>query len=100
MVLRSRVQIYKINPSSGSFEDSIDCPESVEGLAFDGTNLWFSDVGPILVSSWRVIYKMDLTGNILETYNSPCYVPGSLVCDGAFLYCIDSEYKRIFKLGI
>jgi len=93
-------QIYKINPSSGSFEDSIDCPESVEGLAFDGTNLWFSDVGPILVSSWRVIYKMDLTGNILETYNSPCYVPGSLVCDGAFLYCIDSEYKRIFKLGI
>jgi hypothetical protein len=94
----SNLQFLKINPSTGNVEDTYNCPRHVGGLAFDGTNLWFS------ISydqyDWNVIRRMDLSGNTLETYNSPCYTPGGLASDGSFLYCIDPDNKRFFKIGI
>jgi hypothetical protein len=95
-------ELCKINPSSGSIESAYDFySRNLAGLTSDGTNLWCSFSYDYF--DWTAIYKMDTTGNFIETYNSPCYTPGALTSDGSFLYCIGSDInspeKRIFKLG-
>ncbi len=95
-------ELCEINPSNGNIESSFDFySRNLGGLASDGTYLWASFSYDQY--DWNVIEKMDLQGNVIERYNSPCYTPGSLASDGSSLYCIGSDInsheKRIFKLG-
>lgn len=97
-------ELSRVNPSNGNIESSFDFySRNLGGLASDGTNLWVSFSYDQY--DWNVIQKLDLEGNVIEQYNSPCYTPGVLACDGSsFLYCIGSDAysieRRIFKLGI
>ena len=96
-------ELCEIDPSDGSIESSFDFySRNLGGLASDGSNLWASFSYDQY--DWNVICEMDLQGNVIERYNSPCYTPGALASDGSFFYCIGSDKysteRRIFKLGI
>lgn len=92
-------ELCEIDPSDGSIGSSFDFySRNLGGLTSDGTYLWVSFSYDQY--DWNVIEKMDLEGNIIETYNSPCYTPGPIACDGSVLYCIDAVNWRIFRLGI
>jgi len=91
--------LQKIDPSSGNIESTYDSPTTwPAGFAFDGTDLWVSDGYNSYY--WPSIFKIDLSGNILDTYNSPCFYPWGVAFGDSYLYCIDFEHKRIFKVGI
>jgi len=101
--LMSEDKLSEINPSNGNIESSFGFySRNLGGLVSDGTNLWASF--SYNQYDWNVIRKLNLEGDIIEKYNSPCYTPRVLACDGSFLYCIgfdiSSSEKRIFKLGI
>jgi len=98
-------ELQKINPSNGNVEGTYDFSTSLPtGFAFDGTDLWLS-IGddPYDWNDWQAIYKIDLSGKVLETYNAPSYGTGALAFDGSFLYCIGLSKSlwehRIYKLG-
>ncbi len=92
-------KLCRIDPSNGNVEEVHDLnSRDLGGLAYAGTNLWASFSYDQY--DWTVIYKIDMSGNFIETYNSPCYRPGVLAGSGSFLYCIDAWNRRIFKLGI
>jgi hypothetical protein len=92
-------EMCEIDPTNGNIESSFDFySRNLGGLTSDGTNLWASFSYDQY--DWNIIEKMDLEGNVVEKYNSPCYTPGALACDGSYLYCIDYWNHRIYKLGL
>jgi hypothetical protein len=94
--LRDRLQ--KIDPSNGIVENTYNSPTTwPAGFAFDGANLWLSDGYNSYY--WPAIFKIDLSGNLIDRYNSPCFYPWGLAFGDSYLYCIDFENKRIFKVG-
>ena len=92
-------ELCEINPADGGIESSFDFySRNLGGLTSDGTCLWASFSYDQY--DWNIIEKMDLEGNVIEIYNSPCYTPGALAFGGSLLYCIDAGNNRIYKLGI
>lgn len=90
--------LQTVNPSDGSVEGTYDSPVLLpSGLAFDGTDLWISAGYDII--HWPAIYKIDLSGNILDIYDSPCYSSAGFAFGDSCLYCVDFGNNRIFKLG-
>lgn len=76
--------------------DTINIPVEADpqGLAFDGTNLWFSD------NFNYKIYEIDLSGNIQNSFDCPVAGSGpqGLAFDGAFLWHADWFEEKIYKL--
>jgi hypothetical protein len=64
----------------------------IHGLAFDGSNLWYSD------QSENKIYKIDNSGNIIFSFNSPGPSPTGLTFDGTYLWNTNDSNFRIYKL--
>jgi DNA-binding beta-propeller fold protein YncE len=95
----SENKLYRLD-TSGNIIDSIDFvgySDSI-GLAFDGTNLWipgFSSPHP-----YRVIHKLDASGNILNSIYTPTLQPSGLAFDGTYLWAIDSDKGKIYKMDI
>jgi len=87
-----------ISPSSFQtfdFGGPFDSPGSIpRDLAFDGTYLWNAD------SSADKIYKLDTSGNIIDSFDSPGSGPSGLTFDGTYLWNADSTTDRIYKLDI
>ena len=85
-----------ISPSSFQtfdFSGPLDSPESNPlGLAFDGTYLWNAD------HSDDKIYKLDTSGNIIDSFDSPGAGPSGLTFDGTYLWHADYLLNKIYKL--
>lgn len=64
------------------------------GLAFDGNDLWNVDYGT------DMIYKLDRSGNVLDSFACPGTYPRGLAFDGTFLWNADSSQNRIYKLDL
>jgi hypothetical protein len=73
---------------------------SVQGLAFDGTNLWLAAGG-----SDDLIVKMDTTGGVLSTvraFGSPPEGEGvvrDMAFDGTFLWIPNNETNEIYRVN-
>ncbi len=74
--------------------DSFPTPDSVtpHGLTFDGTNLWCAGY------SNDTIYKLDMSGNTILSFNSPGQSPTGLTFDGTHLWSTDDVTLQIYKL--
>ncbi len=84
-------------PKTAEAIDSFPSPyHSPEGLAFDGTYLWHTDL-------WSdKIYKLDISGNIIESFDSPGNLSTGLVFDGTYLWLSDpggrDSQGKLYKL--
>jgi streptogramin lyase len=90
--------IYQLDPQDGDILAVIPyAGTSPQGLAFDGRNLWQSDIGG------RMIYKLDpITGEIRDSFTAPgpenCQTIG-LGWDGVNLWNADSrDPERIWEV--
>jgi len=79
----------------GRVVSSFDSPGGgAAGLAWDGTNLWHSDVGT------NTIYKLNpATGAVISSFASPAGDPAGLAWDGTYLWCCDNWLHKIYKLN-
>lgn len=86
-----------ISITPASFQNMIfsypfDSPGQVpRGLAFDGTHLWHAD------SSTDKIYKLDLTGQVIQTFDTFGTSPVGLAFDGTNLWLADSSADMVRK---
>ena len=82
---------------------SFDSPGKVSSdLAWDGTYLWNLDKAD------GKIYKLDTSGNVIDSINAPGYInqysaSGGLAWDGTYIWCTDDGWEKshineIFKL--
>ena len=88
---------------AGLFKMDIDCvtkesyyaPPGYEynGLAFDGTFLWAVDK-----KDW--IYKIDMSGNIIEEFRSPFDHPLGMTFDGTYYWLAAYGDNKIYQLDI
>jgi len=85
------------NTYSGTFINSFASPDSdVQGLAWDGTNLWFAG------DYNDKIYKLNPnTGEVISSFATPDNSPRGLVWDGTYLWLAGSDYynPKIYKLN-
>jgi DNA-binding beta-propeller fold protein YncE len=65
---------------------------SPEDLAFDGQYLWCVDNGS------DEIHKIDTSGNLVTSIESPTDSPGGLTFDGMHLWTTDYTDEKIYKL--
>jgi len=90
-------RIFKLN-LTGDIIDSFIIPIGTDtwGLTYDGTHLWISDPNA------DMIYKMDTSGTILDSFDSPGSTPTGLAFDGENLWCAVSSgwpsFGMIYKL--
>jgi hypothetical protein len=62
------------------------------GLTFDGTYLWNAD------NDTDKIYKLDTSGNIVDSFDSPARYSGDLAFDGTYLFVVGNWDHKIHKL--
>jgi len=70
---------------------SFDFDHGGDDLAWDGEHLWATDANEFK------IYKLDTSGNVLSSFNSPDVVPRGITWDGEHLWVNSSSRRRIYK---
>lgn len=91
-------QIYIVDPadpttSAGSITyTNIKAPN---GVTFDGTYLWVSDVGGGPTPA--TIYQIDYSGNIQTSWSPPASAPTGITWDGTYLWISDSGNNEVYK---
>ena len=101
-------KIYKIDPSDGSFIPFNSPGNEPTGLAWDGSYLWLVDgfVRETYPYSRRYdrtfyIYKIDPSdGHIINKLAYPYEYPEGLAWDGSYLWLVDSDEEKIYKIEV
>ncbi|MEI6613440.1 MAG: hypothetical protein WCL37_00955 [Chrysiogenales bacterium] len=84
--------ILVVNTDSGTIEKSISQPGfTINGLVFDGSNLWTID------ASQNKIYRLDETGAMVNIYQPPSRSASGLAFSQGFIWCGD-QMGKIYKL--
>ena len=85
-------KILQVDPDTAEILSSFPNPGTrVDGLAFDGSYLWVSDMAML------TIYQLTLEGEVVRTFLSPGQSPRGLTFDGVFLWNVDGN-QRIYQL--
>jgi hypothetical protein len=64
-----------------------------EGIAWDGESLWVSD-------NSGVIFKVDPTGKVVDSFRAPDVTPQGLTWDGSGLWVFTTNHSVIYKVQI
>ena len=84
--------ILVVNTDSGTIERSISQPGfTINGLVFDGINLWTID------ASQNKIFRLDETGAMVNVYQPPSRSAAGLAFAQGFIWCGD-QMGKIYKL--
>ena len=88
-------RIWKINPSTGSIEQSFSKPSWLStrclGLSYDGSYLWIGD------DDNDKINKCDLNLSLVSSFSSPGTYPGGIATDGSYLYITNCSPGKVYK---
>ena len=92
---RPASMIYKASPIDGAILDSIPPPTgNINGLTFDGTNLWYCD------AITRRIYKIAGDGTVLLSFFAPSFAPSGLTVAKGYLWSVDFSEQMIYQIDI
>ena len=95
---KSENKIYKWEISEGlakNIIDSIPSPAFIPAdLAYDGSYLWATS------AITDIIYKLDATGSIEQSFDSPGSLPTGLAYDGIYLWNADADSDKIYKMDL
>ena len=94
-----RGRIYKLGPENGSVVLSLELPFWPSGLTFDGTDLWVTGQQKV-INGDKQIYRVSLSGKILDSYEPPGSDPEGLTWDGKYLWNCDIADDMIYQLLI
>ncbi len=91
---RDRDWLYAVDPSTGSFVDSVACPSfSPLGLAYGDGCLWISGYYE------NHIYRLDLsTRRVTDVIGTPSSLTVGLAWQDGYVWACDAEAKEIVKL--
>ena len=86
--------LNKLDPIDGTVLDQIAVPDAsrTSGLAWDGSAFWITDAAA------DVITKVDLSGNILMSFDAPSTGSVGLACDGEYLWDVDWQSDDLHKI--
>ena len=86
--------LVKLDPMNGTVLDQIVVPAAsrTSGLAWDGSAFWITD------ATADVISKVDLSGNILMSFDAPSTGSVGLAWDGAYLWDVDWVSEELHKI--
>lgn len=88
--------VYQLNPNNGDIIKQWKYPgPQAWGMTFDGDNLWINDFAE------KKVYEMDLTGNVLSSFNIPDQEGGAkgITWDGQYLYIMGWTSPTIYKVN-
>ena len=64
------------------------------GLTWDGSYLWSVDQADDMV------YQMDTSGNVVETWAAPAVEPYGITFDGQYLWILDNDARKVFQVAM
>ena len=86
--------VYQINPANGAVLNSFIAPGETTRLAFDGVDLWGTDI------TNNLIYRFSTTGGVpLQQFASPASGTNTVAWDGANLWVGSTSTDLIYKLN-
>ena len=94
--------IYKYDSTGNlisTITPSVSQPSYCEGLAFDGTSLWFNDPRNTNIEEPNDrTYILDQLGNLLTEYPATGNFPTGLAFDGTYIWSIDNDLDQLHKI--
>ncbi len=94
-----RSEVIEIDPATGANISSFSLPESAsggpDGLAFDGEFLYY-----INAFGNDIIYKMDQSGTVVDSFNFSAYAIDALGYSGEFLLALDYTTDLIYEVSV
>lgn len=94
--------IYKYDPTGNlisTITPSISQPAYCQGLAFDGTSLWFNDQRDSNIGEPNDrTYILDQLGNLLTEYPATGNFPTGLAFDGTYIWSVDNDLDQLHKI--
>ena len=89
-------RVYQIN-GEGEIMGSFACLGStVQGLAFDGTDLWYGSFS--FESGNAFIHHVETNGTLLSSFEAPSFTPGGLTFDGESLWFTGGSGGQVYEL--
>lgn len=89
----STLSIYKLDPTNGAIRGFISAPRGNSqplGLGWDGFSLWVADS-----RSPEMIFQMDTTGVLLDSFPAPGSSPYGLTWANGFIWVSDNNMSAI-----
>jgi len=101
-------KIYKLNVTNENIAngtiitDTINAPDGVgiTGIAVDGDYLWVAHCDNGGQGTNGSIYRLDKSGNVIESFLSPKGCVYGLAYDGTYLWADEWNGSLIYKLGV
>ncbi|NRA11331.1 MAG: hypothetical protein HRT57_05175, partial [Crocinitomicaceae bacterium] len=94
--------IQRIDTANGNVLQSFPTPVLPNnsypgGLAWDGQNLWHNDM---LLSANDSTYKLNATGQVIQSYQGFGTYSQGLTWDGQYLWSTDNPSREIYKIDV